>query len=173
MMKKLAPIALLLLSCCVAPPPPQESLKNLYEIEYLARQIKPQSDVALLYLISSENTQTQHETGLIINNELSMQQSKINEKFYVFCLPPGKYDITYRGGFLIPNKQEFLNAEAGAIYVRDFSQFALMILPILPPVTASRVKDTEINAAKQQIGYKRIGSELEYANSRYRCRSLS
>ena len=157
-----------LLAGCASPPPP-DTLKNLYEVEHAARQMKPQSDVALLYLTSTEKNQG-NETALRINGELSMQKSFFDGQFYVFCLPPGKYDIVYRGDFLIPNKQEFLQAEAGGIYVRDFSQFAAVILYI--PLTASKLRDMEVEQAKSLIASKRIGTEVEYANSKYRCRSL-
>lgn len=169
--KLLTPLAVMLMSACASSPPP-ESLKNLYEVEHAARKLKPQSEVALLYLISTDNKQKGFEAALRINGELSMQRSFFDDQFYVFCLPPGKYDLVYRGDFLIPNKQEFLTAEPGVIYVRDFNQYAMMIVPFLPPLTGSNLRDTNIEAAKQLIAYKRIGTELEYTNSRYRCRSL-
>jgi hypothetical protein len=170
MFKRLLPLIPVLLTACASPPSP-ESLKNLYEVEPVARQMKPQSDLAVLYLLATEGKPGGTQTALLINGEISMKQVRMDENFYVFCLTPGKYDITYRGDFLVQNKNEFLIAEPGAVYIRDFNQYVAALPPIFI-FTGSKLQDVDLVAAKQVIAHRRIGTELEYANSRYRCRSL-
>ena len=170
-LRNIAPLAAFLMGACTSAPPP-ETLKNLYEVESAARQMKPQPEMALLYLVSTESTNKADEVSLRINGEMSMKKGFFEGQFYVFCLPAGKYDITYRADLLSPNKQEFLTAEAGGIYVRDFSQHVFALPPFIF-LSSSTLKERDLKVAKELIAAKHIGSEPEYIDSRYRCRSLN
>lgn len=170
-MKKVA-LAVLLASAltgCAGQKISDEAYKNILEVEPAARQMKPQPDVALLYLFSESKNM---EAKVRINGVPAMQHVLTKNEFYVFCLPPGKYDIEYVGDALIPNKQEFFEAKAGAVSSREFDQAALVLPPIIF-IPGSGLTSVEPAKAMEKIAMARLGTDAVYGASQYRCRKLS
>lgn len=159
-----------MLSGCAKPIPP-ETLKNLYEVESKARSMKPQSEVALLYVISVNTPQKGLYTTLLINNEPVMSGS-LHEKFNVFCLPPASYNLNFPGQTpFMPDQHELLTAKVGEIYVRAYDQFTGVFFIV--PVHTSNLSIVSLDAAKEEMAIKTIGQDKIYQVSRYRCRQLN
>lgn len=155
---------------CATPIPP-ETIKNLYEVEASARKMEPQNDVALLYVLEPQSTRSGLEAKLMINNEPVME-GELYQKFYVFCLPPDTYNLTFVGDLIVPNKSEFIKVEAGNIYIRSFKQMIGSILLYIPLV-ASNLSEVELKEAKEKIEILRIGEDEIYQKSRFRCRKIN
>ena len=157
------------LGACSTPMSP-EIKKNLYEVEFGARRMNSQHDMALLYVVDSLSApHTGLNTKLWINGEAVMD-GELYEKFNVFCLSPGEYTLTFEGDLFVPNKQEFVTLKAGDVHVRAFDQLIGSIAFI--PLAASEISKIPLDQAKDIVAVSRIGSDNLYQNSRYRCRSI-
>jgi hypothetical protein len=144
--------------------------ENVRALEAPARQLASQPNSALLYLVTTRNPGAPI-SSLLINGERVVSGTQLNDYFYVFCLAPGSYEIEYRGEAIIPNKTEFLVAKYGEIYVRDFQQYALSAMFFRPD--ASILRAVEIDEARHLVAVRNIGPDSTYANSKYRCQSIS
>ncbi len=149
---------------------PADTVSNLYEVEHSARQMRPQNEAALLYVLPSQLQRGGLRFKLHIDGMLALSTIDTKNEFYVFCLQPGKYELAYEAEILVPDRREFLEVKAGSVYVRSFSQAVAGIAFI--PLTGSRIADVELENAKRQIASMRIGTDREYADSTFRCRSI-
>lgn len=146
-----------------------ETLKNLYEIEFNARKMQPQTDVGLLYIKEWDRPNSGLRATLEINNDTAMSGG-LYKKFYVFCLPPGGYSLLFKGDMFLPNRYEYLQVEAGSIHIREFNQILGGFLFI--PLWGAKLETVSIADAKPQIELLRVGQDSTYQNSQYRCKSL-
>jgi len=163
-------LALILSACSTTAPP--EVLKSLYEVENAARQVSPQGDVALLYVLADDDAdRTRAAAAMRIDGNLAFDGDLIN-KFYVFCLPEGNYQAEYIGDFFIKNKQEFIQVKKGGIYARQFNQSFLAISPFIF-LAGSKLDQVSLEQLKKMVAVRRIGTDEIYGSSEYTCRSLS
>jgi len=164
----LSAVLTLPLATACAYQPSIEAKRNLYEVESNARKMTPQEDSGLLYLIAPERRQP-GLTTIHINGNIAMR-GLLHDNFYVFCIPPGKYDIKYEADVLIPNKSEFVEIAKSQIYVRQFDQLFAAIFII--PLSGSKLESVDYEQAKQRVSTLRLGQDEAYVNSQYRCRSF-
>lgn len=143
---------------------------DIRALEVPARQLAPQPDLALLYLVTTRNPGGPI-FGLRIDGERTILATGLDDYFYVFCLAPGSYEIEYRGEAFIPDKTEFLVAKPGEIHVRDFQQYALSALFLRSD--ASILRKVEIDEARHLMAVRKIGPDSTYAKSKFRCKSIS
>lgn len=161
-------VGLALLSACASPPPPPDIAKNLYEVEAASRKVEPQKDVGLFYLLSpATETDRPNLMSLKIDGEYAMS-GNLNEKFYVFCLPPGRHEFKFDG---TADATDTINVESGRIYARQYKSTAGGFLIFFS--ATSQLSDMSSDGVKDAIASRRIGTDKTYYNSRHRCRSLS
>lgn len=163
-----APIALALLTACASPPPPPDIAKNLYEVEAASRKVEAQKDVGLLYVLSPATANERpNSLSLKINGEPAMA-GNLSDKFYVFCLPPGRHELAFMG---TAEATDTINVEPGRIYARQYKSWAGGFLIFF--AVGSQLSEMSADGVKDAIASRRIGTDSTYYNSRHRCRALS
>lgn len=158
----------LIVSGCASPITP-ETLKNLYEVEAEARKMIPQDDVALLYIVDPPNGDKHSVRSLEINDNWALL-GRLSDSFYIFCLHPNSYKLSIKQDW-VEDEKEFLEAKAGEIYVRALESW--VDYRLLVPVVRSKIKSVSIEWAKKIVAARRIGDDVLYMDSLYRCRSLN
>ena len=131
--------------------------------------MQPQKDVALLYFLTTKD----HFTGTVmlhVNGKLVLM-GDLPGWFYAFCLPPGKHEIEYAGGGIFSIKKEFVIVKAGDIHIRDVRKNIFASLLLLPG--SIDVEPIDIEVTRGLLPARRLGSSVFYAQSEYRCRTLS
>jgi len=156
------------LTGCAGGPAPA-TLQNLYAVEASARRMAPQDDVAVLYLMATER-HAAHPITVRINGEVSLDGPIVYEHFYVYYLPPGKYEIVYGADMLPADKGEIIEAKARDILVRDFVQSMTSI--VSTSISYSSIDQIDPETARNLVSSKRIGVEQAYAAARFRCRQI-
>lgn len=153
---------------CASEPAPA-TLKNLYEVEAAARALAPEADVAVLYLMAREKRAPIPGT-LRINGDLALEGPLSYGNFYVYCLPPGKYEFVYGPDLAPRDKSETAEVKAGDVHIRDFVQ--TMPSMMATSITSTNIETIDIEAARALIATKRIATDPAYADAKHRCRKL-